>query len=68
MGTLFGIDKIMDYKIIQNQYDQIHSYFKTTTEPFDSLEWDGKVLEVLDKNKVVEIYKHKDLKNLIKNL
>ncbi len=58
----------MDYRSLQMQYDKIYSYFRTTTESFDSIEWDGKVLEVWDKNKVVEIYKYKDLKSLIKNL
>ena len=53
----------MNYKIIQNQYDKIYSYFKTTTEPFNFLDWDGKVLEVWSKNKIVETYKYKSLKN-----
>lgn len=51
----------MDYKEIQIQYDQINSYFKSTTEPFDSLEWTGKILEVWNKNKIIEKYRLKDL-------
>ena len=27
--------------ILQAQYEKIHSFFKTTTEPFDLLDWDG---------------------------
>jgi len=55
----------MDYKEVQNQYDKIYSYFKNTTESFDSLEWNGKILEVWNEDMVTEIYKYKDLKNLI---
>jgi len=58
----------MDYQTLQTQYNKIYSYFKTTTEPFDSLEWDGKVLEVWNKDKITEIYKYNDLRGLIKNL
>jgi len=54
----------MDYRILQPQYDQIYSYFKTITEPFDSLEWDGKILLVLLADKIIEVYKYKDLKEL----
>ena len=56
------------YSLLQIQDDKIYSYFRTTTEPFDSLEWDGKVLEVWDKDKVVETYRYKDLRNFITNL
>jgi spermidine/putrescine-binding protein len=52
----------------QGQYDKIYSYFKTTTEPFDYLEWDGKNLQVWNKKETSEFYKYKDLKKLIKNL
>lgn len=47
--------------ILQSQYDKIYSYFKNTTEPFDFLEWDGKVLRVWNKEIVVEKYSLKDL-------
>lgn len=57
----------MNYKKLQLQYDKIYSYFKTTTEPFDYLEWNGKVLEVVNKDIIIEKYLLKDLKNLIFN-
>lgn len=47
---------------LQKQYDLIRSYFKTTTEPFDELDWDGEVLLVLLKGKVVEEYSYEELK------
>lgn len=46
----------MNYKIFQQQYDKIYSFFKTTCEPFDFLEWDGQILQVWQNNKVIEIY------------
>lgn len=55
----------MNYKKLQSQYDKIYSYFRTTTEPFDYLEWDGKVLEVVNKDITIEKYLLKDLKKLI---
>ena len=58
----------MNNSLIQNQYDKIYSYFKTTTESFDSFEWDGKILSVINNNMVVEIYKYKFLKKIIKNI
>ena len=58
----------MDYQTLQIQDDKICSYFRTTTEPYDYLECDGAVLKVWNENKVMEIYKYKDLKNLITNL
>lgn len=57
----------MNYIKLQSQYDKIYSYFKTTTEPFDSLEWDGKILEVWSDGIIVEKYSLKDLKGLIFN-
>ena len=58
----------MNYGIIQNQYDKIYSYLKTTTEPYDYLEWDGVVLKVWDEDKITETYKYRDLKKLIIDL
>jgi hypothetical protein len=55
----------MDSNLLQFQYDKIYSYFRTTTEPFDLLDWDGHILEVWHKNIVVEKYKYKELKKLI---
>jgi hypothetical protein len=57
----------MDQQILQEQYDKIYSYFKTTTEPFDSLEWDGKTLEVVFNNRVVEVYDKETILSLINN-
>lgn len=56
----------MDYRILQFQDDMIYSYFRTTCEPFDDLEWDGKILQVWNKNKVIEIYSLKDLDCIFK--
>lgn len=53
--------KFMDYQIIQSQYDRIYSYFKTTTEPFDFLEWDGRVAMVWNEDKIIEEYSLEDL-------
>lgn len=50
---------------LQTQYDEIYSYFKITNEPFDSLEWDGKKLEVRHKNRIIEVYSDADVKCLI---
>ena len=30
---------------LQSQYDKIYAYFKSTSEAFDDLNWDGIVLE-----------------------
>ena len=50
--------------LLQNQYDRIYEYFKTTTEQFDFLEWDGKILNVWDNFCIIEIYKYRELKSL----
>ena len=47
--------------LLQEQYDKIYSYFKTTTEPFDFLEWDGSRLKVWCGERVVEVYSRHDL-------
>ncbi|MBU2265210.1 hypothetical protein KJ784_03445 [Patescibacteria group bacterium] len=54
----------MDYKTLQFQYVKIYSYFKTTCEQFDLLEWNGKILNVWNNDKIVEIYRYEDLKAL----
>ncbi len=36
----------------------------TTCEPFDELEWDGKVLNVWNNGEIVEVYKYRDLSAL----
>lgn len=53
--------KIVRKSKLQVQYDKIYSYFRTTTEPFDSLGWDGKILEVWDGDAILEIYSRHDL-------
>ena len=50
--------------LLQNQYDRIYEYFKTTTEQFDFLGWDGKILNVWDNFCITEIYKYRELKSL----
>ena len=55
----------MDYKKLQIQDDKIHSYFKTTTELFDYLEYEGNDLQVWNGDVVVEKYSLKDLEELI---
>jgi len=55
----------MNHKILQSQYDKIYSYFKTTCEPFDFLEWDGDDLQVWNNESVIEKYTLRDLKILI---
>jgi len=54
----------MTYKKLQNQHDKIYSFFKTTTELFDCLNWDGKVLYIWKDNEVIERYLLKDLKKI----
>lgn len=53
---------------IQEQYDLIRAYFKTTTEPFDELDWDGDTLLVLLDGKVIEKYTYNELKEIIKGI
>lgn len=54
----------MNYEKKQLEYEKIYSYFKTTCESFDLLGWDGKILNVWNNNKIIEIYKYKDLKQI----
>jgi len=58
----------MGYKTLQSQYDRIYSYFRTTCEPFDSLEWDGKILNVWNNDDIIEIYKYRDMRRIINSL
>jgi hypothetical protein len=53
---------------LQKDYDLIYSFFKTTTEPFDDLEWDGKILNVWLNEKLIERYNCKDLRELINQI
>ncbi|MBI3255815.1 MAG: hypothetical protein HYZ63_02490 [Candidatus Andersenbacteria bacterium] len=57
----------MDTQTLQSQYDKIYSYFKTTTEPFDSLDWDGKLLQVWSEEVMIEVYRLKDLSFILKS-
>ncbi len=52
---------------MQEQYDKIYSYFRTTTEPFDELDWVGDELLVIFENQIIEKYEVEDLKELIEN-
>ena len=49
---------------LQKQYNNIYSFFKNTTEPFDKLEWDGYKLEVVYEDRIIEIYSFDDLREL----
>ncbi len=62
LDLIIGIE--MD---IQTQYDRIYEYFKTTTEPFDNLEWDGYELLVIMDCKVIERYDINLLRKLLKD-
>jgi len=53
---------------LQRQYDLIYNYFKTTMPAFDSLEWDGKNLEVWLDDEKIETYTYADLKEFIKEI
>jgi len=51
----------MNHQNLQSQYERIYSYFRTTCEPFDFLDWDGKILQVWKGDAIVEVYCLKDL-------
>jgi hypothetical protein len=50
------------------QYDLIYSFFKTTSEAFDGLDWEGEILSVVFSDSVIEEYTLSDLKKLIPEL
>lgn len=50
---------------LQEQYDKIYSFFKTTTEPFDDLNWDGKDLIIILADEIIEKYSKNDLIKII---
>ena len=52
---------------MQHLYHLIYSFFKTTTEPFDKLDWDGSTLKVIWNENIIEEYSFSDLKALISN-
>ena len=45
----------------QEEYNKIHRFFKTTTEFYDDLDWDGKILNVWLNDEIIETYTKKDL-------
>jgi hypothetical protein len=51
----------MNYEKLQFQYDRIYSYFRTTCEQFDFLDWDGKKLLVWNDEEIIEKYSFVDL-------
>ena len=55
----------MSYKKLQLRYDRIYSYFKSTTEPFDFIEWNGKILLVWEDGEIVEQYSSGQLEKLV---
>lgn len=57
----------MNHLKFQSQYDKIYSYFKTTCEPFDFLDWDGKILQTCKGDIMVEVYRLKDLNSISGN-
>ena len=46
------------------QHEKIYRYFKTTTEYYDYLDWDGDTLKVFYKDEVIEEYSKEDLTEL----
>jgi len=52
---------------LQEQYDRIYAFFKTTTEPFDQIDWDGETLSIILNEKTIEEYSLGDLQELIQN-
>ena len=54
----------MTYTDLQIQYDKIYAFFKSTTDCFDYLDWDGEKLSVLENDKIIERYSLKDLKRV----
>ena len=57
----------MSIEKLQRQSNLINRYFKTTTEPYDELEWDGKTLQVWLGDETIETYTHTDLTDIIHN-
>ncbi len=50
---------------LQTQYDKIYTYFKSTSEPFDDLQWEGNILMVYHEDEVIEEYTYSDLLEII---
>lgn len=52
-------------KKIQNQSDLIDRYFRSTTESYDGLEWNGEKLDIILDGNIIESYTHSDLSKII---
>jgi hypothetical protein len=50
---------------LQTQHDLISRFLHTTTEPFDTWDWDGKELLIFLNNRIIERYTLNDLKSII---
>lgn len=50
---------------LDRQDNLIHRYFRTTTDWYDDLEWDGKVLYVCLEGATIETYTYADLVEII---
>ena len=50
---------------LQSQYDRIYSYFRTTCEPFDLLEWDGRILHVWNGDDLIEAYRREEIRFIL---
>lgn len=57
MGTL----------LLEKKLNLIQSWLKTTSEPFDAWDWDGKILTIWLNDKLIEKYTNKDLKEVIRD-
>jgi hypothetical protein len=53
--------KIEEYGILQAEDNMISSFLKLSTEPYDDWEWDGKELNVILRNRIIERYSREDL-------
>lgn len=54
----------MNYQKLQFEYDKIYSYFRTTCERFDFLDWNGIILNIWRDDQIIEVYKYRELKAL----
>jgi len=58
------ISTYMNHNKLQNQYNKIYSFFKTTSEAFDYIDWDGKTLFVWNNCQIIEKYSLEELKEI----
>lgn len=52
---------------LQYQWNKIHRFFKTTSEPYDHLDWDGDTLHVWLNDDIIETYSYNDLCEIIED-